>query len=396
VAEVYQPVPWVQQETPYYCGPAVAEMMLRALGVGPPPSPPTWQDRLWDDVKASTGAVRPAAAGPGTVTSPPFPTQLCERCPGDPTWHCWSTTPAALEAVLNLHQNAVRYTAAGQGNEKAATASVLDALDSGLASVVLVFGWQHWVIVHGYVHDVPGACNVPGHNLDGVFIRDPTVNAPMQYVTCTKWHDDYLRVVPCGGHQNTYVVITGQRRSLTTSPPSSPTNVRIYGMASEDPATAAARAAKDLLRQSTRWSAALESAMPGTPLKVQRLDLDDDYYYIVPFRSGGRLTARLMIDERESRFVEATGIEAAGQSLPPYIDPAKRLEEAYGRTIELPHVRQRILRPGTVGVHPVLVWKPSAESPSPWLPFYQLSVGDQFVYLRVDGLMTDRLRQEPV
>jgi hypothetical protein len=59
-------------------------------------------------------------------------------------------------------------------------------------------------------------------------------------------------------------------------------------------------------------------------------------------------------------------------------------------------VQKRVLRPGTVGVHPVLVWKPSAESPSPWLPFYQLSVGDQFVYLRVDGRLVDRLRLTPV
>ena len=396
MAEVYEPVPWIEQETTYYCGPAVAEMMLRALGVGAPPKPPSWQDRLWVDVQASTGAVRPAGAGPGTATSPPFPTQKCEKCPGESTWNCWSTTPGALETVLNMHQSAVRFTATGLPDERAATASALDALDARLATVVLVFGWQHWVIVHGYIHDDPGACSVPGHSLDGVFIRDPTVNAPMQYVQCTKWHDDYLRVVPCGAHQNTYVIISGQRRQQTTPAPSPPTNVRIYGMAPEDPTSAAARAAKDLLRQSPRWNAALESAIPGRPLKVQRLDLDDDYYHIVPFTRGGRLTARLMIDERESRFVEATGIETAGQSLPPYIDLAPRLEEAYGRTLDLPHVRKRIIRPGTVGLHPVLVWKPSAESSSPWLPFYQLSVGDEFVYLRVDGRLTDRLRTGPV
>ena len=136
--------------------------------------------------------------------------------------------------------------------------------------------------------------------------------------------------------------------------------------------------------------------MPQRPLTVQRLDLDDDYYYIVPFTRGGVLTARLMIDARENRFVEATGIETAGQRLPPYIDPVRLLEESYGRVIDLPHVRKRIIRPGTVGLHPVLVWKPSAESSSPWLPFYQLSVGDEFVYLRVDGRLTDRLRTGPV
>jgi hypothetical protein len=396
VAEVYVPVQWIEQETLFYCGPAVAEMILRAHGAGPPSPPPTWQDRLWEDVQDSTGAVRPKNAGPGTATSPPFPTQKCEKCPSDPTWHCWSTTPDALVKVLNMHQGLVRYAATGYSGEKAATASVLDALDAGLPSAVLVFGWQHWVVVRGYIHDDPGACDVPGRVLDGVFIRDPQVNAPMQYVTCDKWHDDYLRVVPCGDHENTYVVVIGRHHGHSGgAPPSAPTNLRILGMA-EDPASAAARAATELLRQSPRWRAALENAVPGRPLKVQRLDLDDEYYYIVPFARDGRITARLMIDERHGEFVEATGIEAVGESLPPYINLTKRLEEAYGRAFELPHVQKRVLRPGTVGVHPVLVWKPSAESPSPWLPFYQLSVGDQFVYLRVDGRLVDRLRLTPV
>ena len=44
-----------------------------------------------------------------------------------------------------------------------------------------------------------------------------------------------------------------------------------------------------------------------------------------------------------------------------------------------------------VGLHPVLVWKPCRQSPSPFLPFYQFSVGGSFEYLRVDGEAVQRV-----
>ena len=48
-------------------------------------------------------------------------------------------------------------------------------------------------------------------------------------------------------------------------------------------------------------------------------------------------------------------------------------------------------REGAIGEHPVLVWKPCVQSRSPFLPFYQFTVGDSFVYYRVDGERFDAL-----
>jgi hypothetical protein len=53
------------------------------------------------------------------------------------------------------------------------------------------------------------------------------------------------------------------------------------------------------------------------------------------------------------------------------------------------------VRDGLVGEHPVLVWKPCLQSRSPFLPFYQLSVGDSFVYYRVDGERFSKLTTRP-
>jgi hypothetical protein len=156
-----------------------------------------------------------------------------------------------------------------------------------------------------------------------------------------------------------------------------------------------ARAAAELLKL-PRWKAALFASAPQGPLLVQRLDRNDDYYYIIPYVRGQAVTARLIVDAISDRFTEASGIEHDGKSLPPYVDPAMELRRWHGETIEMPSLRVRVIRPGTVGEHPVLIWRPCHESTSPFKPFYLLSVGDEFLYLRVDGQRFPRLTIGPV
>ncbi len=166
-------------------------------------------------------------------------------------------------------------------------------------------------------------------------------------------------------------------------------------MASEllnpDVATRAAEsAATMLLRASPRWQPSLASRSWLSPLLVERLDRDD-YYYIVPCQREQGITARLSVNAISGRFMEASAIEVEGLTLPPYVEPV--LPSLFGTSFDLPALRSRILRPGTVGRHPVLVWKPCKESTSPFRPFYLLTVGDQVVYWRVDGTTFDRLTE---
>lgn len=406
--EVIVPVTWARQETQFYCGPAVAQMMLGALGVATPPSPPTWQDRLWTLVQSVTNETRPANAGPGTSSAPAFPEQLCERCPSTPGYTCWATSPGALERLLNGQQSAALYSVSTNGSDSAATSATLDVVDRGLPGPVLVWGWQHWVIVDGYRHSEPDAWPLPGRNLNGVYLRNPQVPG-MLYVHWEAWKDDYLSFIPCGQYSNTIVVLDGHRVAAPPpNPPAAPTNVRILGHEAYvfrkeahmmiPPASAreaAERAAAALLQSSARWRASLESKGADTPLLVQRLDRYDDYYYIVPFKRGTAETARLTIDAASGRFMEASAIDQEGESLPPYHPPLSAFGERYGRPLDLRSVRNRVLREGTIGQHPVLVWRPCKQSTSPLLPFYLLSIGDRIVYWRVDGEMFDELTEGP-
>jgi hypothetical protein len=153
----------------------------------------------------------------------------------------------------------------------------------------------------------------------------------------------------------------------------------------------AERTAGLLLASSPQWQPALASRIWSAPMLVQRLDRNDDYFYIVPCHRDANITARLSVNAISGRFMEVTAIEVIGASLPPYVEPT--LTTHFGSSFELPSVRERILRPGTVGRHPVLAWKPCRESFSPFVPFYLLTVGDRIVYWRVDGTPFDRLTE---
>ena len=399
------PVEWVAQENLFYCGPASAQMILAALQVLSPATPPSWQDALWGEIKTHTGATRPATAGPGSAANPAYPTQKCERCNGE--WCCWSTPPIALRKVLNSQQAAATFAVKSFADENLATDALLDTIDRGVPAIALVYGWGHWVVVEGYVHDESGAHMVAGRALNGVYIRDSFAPQSVHFITCEGWRDDYIRFVPGGQYQDEVVVISGKKKK-TTSRRRSPREteapqeeLRMMAMAPQGdssmpivtPAAVESEALRALtwLLKSPRWAFAFSEAKPQKPLLVQRLDQDDSYYYIVPFAIEDVVTARIILDAKTSKFIEAAGIEEPGSSLPRFVDPAAELANWHGKVVSLPSLRSRVIRPDTVGEHPVLVWRPCLESMSPFLPFYLRSVGDEFVYLRVDGERFARL-----
>jgi len=402
-------VPFVSQETLYYCGPATLQMVFSALGVAPPATPPSWQDKLWADVQANTGATRPSNA-PSTPTAPAFLTQKCEWCAGI-GWRCWSTTPGALKHLANAKQTVAHYSISVHTTEESATDVLMDTLDADVPAVALVRGWQHWLVVDGYRQGEAGATPVGGRNLNGVFIRDPLETNAIHYIDWDTWEGDYLKFVPCGDYEDTYVVMGGVRvpRVKPTAPPNTPTGLRIIDplavqrlrlrlvkrVVPASTAIEAAKAAAAGLRGSARLRAGFESAEATRALLVQRLDEHDRYYYIVTFQSGGRETARVIVDARDGRAGEVSAIAMTGEELSRYITA----EEGRNRLVAVstdrsPALRYQI-RKDTMGEHPVPVWKPCGQSSSPFLPFWQYSVGDSFVYLRLDGLRFDELTQGP-
>ena len=396
-------VTFAKQETLFFCGPATAKMVLSSLGVASPATPPSWQSQLWDYIKSNTGATRPSSA-PNEPTAPPFPTQKCEWCSG---WKCWSTTPAVLVKLLNASQGVATYAISTHTIEDAATGVMLDTIDQTLPGVALVYGWNHWVVVEGYRQGEAGSHAVAGRNLNGVYIRDPEASTAVHYVDWIEWRDTYLSFVPCGMFKNTMVVAGGTR--LASPPidrPQAPTNVRIVSVPPPDPLAmikhiltpeqAMQRAAQQLTElRSSRLRVALDSVEAKLAYLVQRLDDPDLYYYIVTFQASAKETARVVVDAFNGTLRQASGIEREGDSLKPYIPAPAALARLHSYAEVAPDALRFRVRTGTVGQHPVLVWKPCKQSTSPFLPFYQLSIGDSFVYYRVDGEEFDALTEGP-
>ena len=407
MADVLVAVPFVKQETAFYCGPATLQMMLSALGVAAPAGPPTWQDQLWADVQASTGAVRPTGAT-STPTSPAYPTQKCEMCEG--SWKCWATTPGVLEHIINAGQPVADFTISVHGDEEPATGVLMDTLDANLPGAALIRGWQHWLAVDGYRHGATGATLVAGRNLNGIYVRDPWEQPSIHYITWNDWESDYLKFVPCGDYAGTFVVLRGVRKAQAPQPPQPPTNLRVIDpdefrrrqllklvkkIIPKRDALKYAREAAAELADSTRLRAGFAAVEPSEAVLVQRLDEHDRYYYIVNFTDGNHDSARMIIDAHDGHYSEVSAIRKKGQRLWPY--PSRRdslerlLRTAEKRTSELKYQ----LRDGSVGEHPIPVWKPCGQSQSPFLPFYQYSVGNSFVYYRFDGLRFDELTEGP-
>ena len=137
------------------------------------------------------------------------------------------------------------------------------------------------------------------------------------------------------------------------------------------------------------WTPALAGATWERSLLVRRLDHFDGYYYIVSYLKNGIVSARFAVDAETTDIEEIGAIETAGQSLPTFAEPSAALSRLSALTPDDPRLsgfRFRI-RPEliTLPATPTLVWKNCLESRSQLLPFYVVTVGDQSVYVRVDG-----------
>jgi hypothetical protein len=195
----------VQQETTYFCGPAAAEMVLRFLGVAPPPGPKTWQEQIRDYIEKNTNAKRPSLKkAPASPDNPSFKEQKCDLCDGD--YECWATTPNVLKSLLNANQSVTTYKVSKLTTERTATDTMLDNVDAGRPAVALVEGWQHFVVIDGYRHDQSGSVATSGRNLNGVWFCDP-LDGVVHYMDFSTWEGSYLYFVPCGTYLDTIVVI---------------------------------------------------------------------------------------------------------------------------------------------------------------------------------------------
>jgi len=212
----------VDQEETFYCGTAVAEMILKFYGVVEPGPVLGLQDQLWTEVcQLTNGPVRsPNSVNCGGYMAT-FERQQCYQCN---RCACWYTTPQALEAVLSARlKKAVPMAVPvatmrdGTFDPIPSTSGLLDRIDRAAAPVAaLVALGDHWVVLHGYQEadeeSQPGAVEIGGGRfVVGVYVNDPYKSEPETFVPIDEWlNTTWWTLVACGcaADQDNRVAVT--------------------------------------------------------------------------------------------------------------------------------------------------------------------------------------------
>jgi hypothetical protein len=138
------------------------------------------------------------------------------------------------------------------------------------------------------------------------------------------------------------------------------------------------------------FAKALEGAQPIHPILVQRIDLPDTFYYLVPMTMEEGVTAMLSVDGLYGNF---RGGQVFVKPLKrPFIDREKVIKKVLSQPIELGEKFGRlVIREGTFCFYPIMVWRPCQESRSPYYPFYMITVGNRNIYIGYDGTIYPEL-----
>jgi len=378
------PVPYHRQQGLGYCGPACLQMVIEALGITS-----RHQDDLYVDAHGH-GQQDPKAK--------------------------WYSPPDGLEWTLDVDVGRkADYDICSLNYEAALTRRLVWSLfKASVAPIALVYGYTRWVVVVGYDIDRnPTGPTDAGYKIQALEIHDPWRTAkeagpqpppPPRHVSYREWLRTYLQRVPSGYWLGKVVAVgvfgSADQVAVDEPPPTAP---RSDDKEILSPDAAQKAALKGLEQQGLfereDWRALFGSTQ--TPLLVQRLDVVDDYYYLVPFgQSDRRVGAVVRVDAFSGEYLEASAFATTGEEglwgsvLREWRSEDDARRQIAGRKFELPQRGGRVLaRPEGIGIHPSFVWKPCVESLSPYYPFRLVTIGDARRYVRIDGEVFDGLHE---
>lgn len=370
------------QDTGYYCGAACAMMILNEIGV-------PYSDLDQDDLYTSNHDHNALPSG-------------------------WYTDPYGLRYTL-VDRRPAGFTNTFVVYKRATEAEgsrdlVYTLWRYGVSPSVLVFGCAHWIVVPGVQTDVepaPGA----SYTVEGFWIHNPVYkdNEPHsatdscgtggaegtsnEFVTYLGWQTTYLTGCnydsPAGDLQ--YISVCDPDERDLELPRRRPIERRFQErrlLTAEEAQQAAEVEIRGYrLHEDRRIKERLANARPVAPIPVLRLDRLNSYYYLVPWGTDEGVGASVQVDAR-------TGL-LHGVRL--HQDPVRKqvlsrknvLSRIAGKRFDIREKKGRLGRltvyPETACISPFLVWRPCQESWSPHLPFYQVTVGDHRLYVRLDG-----------
>ncbi len=388
------PVAYHQQDTDYYCGAACAQMVLDSIGAG-----------LLDQVGLYADNHSHSTIEPG-----------------------WATGPDGLTWTLNNRKPA------SFGNY-----FVLDALNSEdqisrclvwtihhykVAPVALVFGWAHWIVVHGYdATAAPSKFADTSYSITAFDVNNPWPPTPTpapppphsggdpcgsggargianEHISYATWQSTYMTGVPGGHWMGKFVAVCDPDPPPDTHGDRLPNRDRPARQGLLTAQEAASRAQEGLdeygLYEREDWARVLEGTRAAEPVLVERLDRPHDYYYVVPMEhERRRVSAAVAVDARFGDYQQAVALPEAGPNHLAALAPDAVLKLVTGKTFGLPDRRGEILvRDKLFCMYPVLVWKPCRESLSPLYPFRMLTVGAHRLYVRSDGRVFTELHDQ--
>jgi len=379
-----------QQDTDYYCGAACAQMVLETIGAG-------LLDQ--DDLYADNHSHSTLDAGVNWATGP-----------DGLQWTLLDRRPAAFTNYFALY---------ALDTEDLISRKLCWTIHHyRVAPIALVYGWAHWIVVRGYTasaHPASSADN--SYTIDAFDINNPWPPCPSfdtpalapppphnagdgcgtggdrgvanEHVTCATWQSTYMTGVPGGYWNGKFVAVCDPEPPAQRGGP-----MRAAPKRRGKGELLASRAVADLavagleqygLYERKDWRAALSKAKAQPGVLVQRLDRIDSYYALVPFAANGRTVAFAAVDGRWGDYMQAVLLPRAQRAR-----SRLTLEQAFksivGKRIDLGERKGRLLvRKEAVCMYPHLVWRPCLESLSPYYPFYMFTVGNERIYVRIDG-----------
>lgn len=372
-----------QQDTDYYCGAATAQMILNQIGAG-----------LLDQ------------------------TTLYNSNHSHNTHSGWATDPNGLAYTLRSFRPpgftntfvVFSKPSEAEGSEKI----VYTLWKYGVATGTLVFGCGHWIIVRGVttsVEPTPGTT----YSIEGFWINNPWPPVPSFYDPTQAPPPPHSVANGCGsggnrGIDNEYVAYSdwqgtyltgcnwcGAYGYISVCDPEPPKLGRLEIRRKEfwakgdrliDRETAAKFAVRGVeehnLTKDEIFLKAWTGARPGTPILVQRLDLHDTFYYIVPMVRNEAVTAMLRVDGLYGNFCGGSVFREPSRR--PFVDGRGVLEKLIDKPIELGNKRGKlVIRKDAYCFYPIMVWRPCKESRSQYYPFYMVTVGANQIYIGYDG-----------
>jgi len=396
------PTGYHQQDTNYYCGAAVAQMILDKIGAGL-----LDQNLLYNSNHSHN--TRPN----------------------------WYTDPDGLNYTLNHYKpnppifNNYFVVFARDTELDGSQKIVYTLWHYGVPTATLVYSCGHWIVVRGLSTSVePVAGN--SYSINGFWINNPWPPTPSSSNPSAAPPPPHSggssgsSADGCGtgtnrGIANEYVVYNntwkdtyftgcdvwgiGRNQYVSVCDPSYPKLGELVmkrdefwsrgdRLVTSDEATSFVMKGieEHNLLQNEEFARAIKGASPTDPLLVQRLDLPDTFYYLVAMRKNNQITSLLSVDGLYGNFRGGYVLDKPTTTL--FVRREQILQDVINKPIDLEEKLGRIIiREGAFCFYPIMVWRPCYESRSPFYPFYMITVGRRNIYVGFDGVVYAELHE---